>query len=104
MTSLVNIISFIGLLMTSSIVQASIRFEVVKKISGCKYFVAEQDLNYILAEKWTCSINRSSQGIGKLDGYGLKDVEIDGISCSVYIDDYLLSKSRAIEKLVDKCD
>lgn len=80
-------------------------FEVIQSIRGCKYFIAEQGYDYILAEDWMCSRpSKGDKGIGKLDGYGSKKVKLEGIKCEVYVDDYMLSKSRAIEKMLDKCN
>jgi hypothetical protein len=42
--------------------------------------------------------------IGPIASYGFKDVYYPGHrSGRVYVEDYLLSKSRAQEKLLDKC-
>lgn len=81
------------------------RFEVTYAIRGCKYFVAEQGANYSLVEDWLCSRpSKGDVGYGDIDGYGFKEVKLNGSSCTVYVDDWLLSKSRATEKLLDKCD
>ena len=79
-------------------------FEVIQSIKGCKYFVAEQAYDYILVEDWMCfRPSKGDKGTGKLDGYGMKKVTLGGLKCEVYVDDYMLSKSRASEKLSDKC-
>ena len=80
------------------------RFEVVAAISGCKYFIVEQGSGYSLVEDWLCSRpGRGDIGYGDVGSFGIKDVKLNGYRCSVYVDDWLLSKSRATEKLVDKC-
>lgn len=80
------------------------QFEVIAAIRGCKYFVVEQGANYSLVEDWLCSRpRRGDTGYGDVNTYGIKEVTLDGLRCSIYVDDWLLSKSRALEKLSDKC-
>lgn len=80
------------------------QFEVVAAIRGCKYFVVEQGASYSLVEDWLCSRpRRGDTGYGDVSSYGIKEVTLDGSRCSVYVDDWLLGKSRALEKLADKC-
>lgn len=79
--------------------------EVFETIAGCKYFVAEQGYDYILVESWSCMRPaKGDQGSGDLNSYGSKTVRLAGMTCTVWIDDYLLSRSRALEKLAEKCD
>jgi hypothetical protein len=79
-------------------------FEVVAAIRGCKYFVVEQGASYSLVEDWLCSRpRRGDVGYGDVSSYGIKEVTLDGARCSVYVDDWLLGKSRALDKLADKC-
>lgn len=79
-------------------------FEVVGAIRGCKYFVGEQDGSYSLAEEWMCfRPSRGDTGQGDISTYGIKNVNINGLSCDLYIDDWQLSRSRASEKLQEKC-
>jgi len=80
------------------------QFEVVAAVRGCKYFVVEQGGNYSLVEDWLCSRpRRGDTGYGDVNTYGIKEVTLDGSRCSIYIDDWLLSKRRALEKMADKC-
>jgi len=74
------------------------QFEVVAAVRGCKYFVVEQGVSYSLVEDWLCSRPRRGD-----TGYGIKEVNLDGSRCSIYVDDWMLSKSRALEKMADKC-
>jgi hypothetical protein len=79
-------------------------FEVVASIRGCKYFVVEQGVNYSLIDEWSCSHpTKGDTGRGNINSYGTKSVKLDGLSCTVFVDDWLLSKSRAQDKLLDKC-
>ena len=80
------------------------QFEVVAAIRGCKYFVVEQGANYSLVEDWLCSRpRRGDTGYGDVNTYGIKEVNLDGSRCSIYVDDWMLSKSRALEKMAEKC-
>lgn len=80
------------------------QFEVVAATRGCKYFVVEQGANYSLVEDWLCSRPRRGDiGYGDVNSYGIKEVNLDGTRCSIYVDDWMLSKSRALEKMADKC-
>ena len=80
-------------------------FKVVHVISGCKYFLVEQGANYSLVEPWLCfKPRKGAAGYGDVSSYGIKEVELNGIRCSLYVTDWLLSKSRALEKLIEKCE
>lgn len=79
-------------------------FEVVGSVRGCKYFVAEQASSYSLVEEWLCfRPSRGDAGFGDIGTYGLKEVKLNGMTCTVYVDDWALGRSRAAEKLRDKC-
>lgn len=80
------------------------RFEVVGVVRGCKYFVAEQRSNLSLVEDWLCfRPSRGDAGVGDISRPGIQEVTLSGAKCSVYVDDWLLSRSRAEEKLAEKC-
>lgn len=79
-------------------------FEVVGTVRGCKYFVAEQESGYSLVEEWSCfQPSRGDYGYGDINNYGMKEVNLNGAMCSVYVDDWSLNRSRAAEKLSEKC-
>lgn len=79
---------------------------VVFSPSGCDYYLVETSLGYSLLEWYGGFYQYEGDTIfGNLNSYGFKDVtKLDGRSGRVYIEDYMLSKSRAIEKYYDKCD
>ena len=79
-------------------------FEVVGTINGFKYFVAEQASSYSLIEDWLCfRPSRGDIGQGDVSSFGLKEVKLAGSVCTVYVNDWLMGRSRAAEKLREKC-
>jgi hypothetical protein len=80
---------------------------VVAYRSGCRdYFLADGPQGYYLLEwygGYTPSVGDTI--IGELGGYGMKDVYYPAARSQgrIYVDDYLLSRSRAIEKYSEKC-
>jgi len=79
-------------------------FEVVGSVRGCKYFVAEQAASYSLVEEWLCfRPSRGDMGFGDVTTYGLKEVKLNGMMCTVYVEDWSLGRNRAADKLKDKC-
>ncbi len=76
--------------------------------SGCRgYFLADGDVGGIYLLEWYGG-HEPSKGesiVGELRSYGFKDVFYpdSGRSGRVYVDDYMLSKSSAIEKMQAKC-
>jgi hypothetical protein len=82
--------------------------KVVFKRSGCRdYFLADGDAGGIYFLEWYGG-HDPSEGesiVGEIRSYGLKDVFYpdSGTTGRVYVDDYMLSKSSAIEKISEKC-
>lgn len=80
------------------------QFKVVAAIRGCKYFVVEQGANYSFAEDYLCSRPHLGDiGYGDVNTPGVKEVTLDGALCSIYVDDWLLSERKALEKMEEKC-
>jgi hypothetical protein len=80
--------------------------EVVLKKIGCDYYIVETSMGYSLLE-WYGGYDPDEDDIlyGNLNAYGFKDITTEsGNSSRAWIDDYMLSKSRAVEKYYDKCD
>lgn len=82
--------------------------KVVFKKSGCRdYFLADGDSGGIYLLEWYGGYDpREGESIvGEINGYGFKDVFYpdSGSSGQVYVDDYMLSRSSAVEKLRAKC-
>lgn len=78
---------------------------IVLRVRSCDYFIADGPRGHYLLEWYGGYDPDRGDGIfGELDGYGFKDVlYTGGRDGRVYVDDYLLSKDRALEKLSEKC-
>ena len=78
---------------------------VVARVRSCDYFIADGPQGYYLLEWYGGHDPSRGDGIyGELGTYGFKDVLYDGgQEGRVYIDDYLLSKDSATEKIREKC-
>lgn len=79
---------------------------VVFKRFGCDYFIADGPKGYYILE-WYGGYD-PSQGdtfAGDVNGYGFKNVIYlkNGQSGRVYVEDYLLSRGSALEKIAEKC-
>jgi hypothetical protein len=92
----------------SNVTPTNYPVKVILKPSGCRdYFLADGDSGGIYLLEWYGG-NDPSKGdsiVGELKSYGLKDVFYpdSGGSGRVYVDDFMLSRDRAIEKLREKC-
>lgn len=78
---------------------------VVLRVSGCDYYIADGPQGYYLLEWYGGYDPSRGDGIlGEIRGYGFKDILFaQGQEGRVYVDDYLLGKDRALEKLGEKC-
>jgi hypothetical protein len=88
--------------------QTSYPVKVILKPSGCRdYFLADGNVGGIYLLEWYGGHDPSKGEsiVGELSGYGFRDVFYpeSGTSGRVYVDDYMLSRDSAIEKLRDKC-
>jgi hypothetical protein len=89
--------------------QSSSSIRVVLKRSGCSgYFLADGDSGGVYLLEWYGGYDPSvgDSIAGDLKSYGMKDVIYTNNNQTgrVYVDDYSLSKSSAIEKIKDKCN
>lgn len=78
---------------------------IVLRVRGCDYFVADGPSGYYLLEWYGGYDPSRGDGIfGDLSGYGFREILYGGgQEGKVYIDDYMLSKDRVLEKMQDKC-
>jgi len=75
--------------------------------SGCSYFIAETTMGYALLE-WYGGYDPSKGDViaGDFESYGMKDIYnlTADQETKVWVEDFWLSKQRAIEKYFDKCN
>ena len=86
-------------LLTSSVV--------VKRLSSCDYFLLYNKSGYVVAEHMGGhEFDEGKVVYGNINSYGTKDIYDEDLDEKehVYIEDWGLSKSDAIEKLLDKCN
>jgi hypothetical protein len=78
---------------------------VVLRVRGCDYFLADGPLGvYLLGWYGGYDPSRGDGIFGEINGFGFKDVMYaNGSDGRLYVDDYMLSKDRALEKLSGKC-
>lgn len=101
-----TIIVLISLFIIADTVFAA-KGEVVYKKSGCDYFIVETISGYVLLE-WYGG-NDPDKGdiiVGEYESYGFKDVYnvTADDELLVWVEDYWMSKSHAIEEYFDHCD
>jgi hypothetical protein len=82
---------------------------VIFRRSGCRdYFLADGDAGGVYLLEWYGGYDPSVGDaiVGKINSYGFKDVfyPLKNQSGRVWVDDYMLSKSRAMEKILEKCN
>lgn len=80
--------------------------EVVYKKLGCSYFIVETLLGYAILE-WYGGNDPDKGDIitGNFESYGFKNIynlTVDA-ELRVYVDNYWLSRDRALERYFDKC-
>lgn len=79
---------------------------VVYRKSGCDYYIVETSSGYALLE-WYGGNDPSVGDVltGMFETYGMKDIyNITADSeTKIWVEDFWLSKDRAIEKFFDKC-
>ena len=79
---------------------------VTKRISGCDYFMVNATRGYAVLEWYGGHDPDTGDSlIGKFEEYGMHEIvdETADDSLRVWTEDYALSRSRALEILVDKC-
>ena len=81
--------------------------KIIKKPSSCDYFIAYNELGYVVAEY--NSGHEFEEGeiiLGNINKYGevkIYDSELEE-SADIYIEDYKMKKEQALELIIEKCD
>ena len=99
-------ITILVLLMVTQITMAAKGVVVFKK-RGCDYFLVETTQGFALLEWYGGSDPDVGDTIvGDFESYGFTDVHnlTSDAELRVWVDDFRLSKSRAIESYYEKCD
>ncbi|MGI9104514.1 MAG: hypothetical protein ACR2IF_18885 [Terriglobales bacterium] len=80
---------------------------VVKRKSGCDYFVVYSSSGYAVLE-WFGGYDPDEEDIlvGTINSYGMRDVhdETADDDVTVWVEDYRVSRSKAMEILYEKCE
>ena len=97
----------VACLLFTPVVANAAKGVVVLYKSGCSYYIVETNLGYAILE-WYGG-NDPSEGdvlVGDYETYGMKDIYnlTADAETKVWVEDFWLSKSRAIEKYYDKCN
>ena len=100
------IILVVACLLLTPFVADAAKGVVVLYKSRCSYYIVETNLGYAILE-WYGG-NDPSEGdvlVGDFETYGMKDIYnlTTDSETKVWVEDFWLSKSRAIEKYYDKC-
>jgi hypothetical protein len=77
---------------------------VVVEENTCKhrdYIVIYTNNGLVYAQVYSGSFDKDDVVIGEINSYGFKDVLVDGRSARLWIDDYWLTKEKAIAKCLD---
>lgn len=57
--------------------------------------VVATNSGFVLAEQYSGSFDRDDEVIGQMNGYGMKDVLVNGSAGRLYIDDFYASREKA---------
>ena len=80
---------------------------VVFRKRGCDYMILENSYGYVVAEWMGGDDPDQGDNIGgDLNSYGMNEFYnlSKNLKINLWVDDYMLSKDRALEKISDKCD
>jgi hypothetical protein len=98
-------IIFTILFMSVSTYAETVRGVVVVGEYKCKkrdYIIIETNMGFVYAQQFGGSFSRGDEVVGDLNSFGFKDVDVQSSSGRIWIDDYMMSKSRATEKCFGK--
>lgn len=79
---------------------------VLEATPGCDYFVVETNMGYSLLERYggVISIWEGDRVFGEIHSYGFKNIYIEGRGeMRVWVDDFWMSASDAIQYFRSKC-
>ena len=80
---------------------------VVARVSGCDYFLADGRKGLYLLEWYGGhDPDEGDTLVGEIASYGFQDVYYISVRSRgrIYVEDYLLSRSDAVEQLLEQCE
>lgn len=93
----------------STVVEAAtpVKATVVRRIDGCDYFMTQMRTGYGILE-WFGGHDPDKDDVlyGDMRAYGMRNVHDENADATirVWVEDYDLTKSDAMEKLLDECE
>jgi hypothetical protein len=85
-----------------------VRCEVVRRISGCDYFMVQTRQDYAVLEWYGGhDPDKGDVMIGNVNSYGFKNfiyADDDDKTTKVYVEDYGLNREDALDKLIEECE
>lgn len=106
LASILGVLLCLAALPQSSVEAAAKRCMVVRRISGCDYFMVQTATDYAVLE-WFGGHDpdKDDKLVGEL-GYGMKTFiyENSDRSVRVYVEEYGLNREDALDKLVEHCE
>ncbi len=97
-------------LMLLSLAEARVSWGVVvyPTRQGCDYFIVSTPSGYALLQLWYATIYEpelNDEIVGEFEAYGFRDVLnlTQKVTYRVWVEDYWLSKNRAVDKYLRKC-
>jgi len=91
----------------ATVASAAVKGTVVRRISGCDYFIVQTTRNYDLLEWYGGhDPDKGDVIVGNFESYGMHDIIDDTAdeTLTVWVEDYGLTKEDALDKLVDACE
>lgn len=96
-----KILTFSLLLFIHNAFADVVKGEVIIGERGCSkrdYIIIATNLGFVYAQQYSGNFDKGDEVVGELNSYGFKDVLINKSSGRLYIDDYMMSKTKAAEK------
>lgn len=95
------IVAILITVFSSNVSAGMVQGVVVVGERGCgkrDYIVIETNSGFVYAEQYSGSFDKGDTVVGDLNSYGFQDVLVNSTSGRLWIDDYMLGKSKAAEK------
>src|SRR6266496_2305492 len=103
----IHVVISLAFVLLSCVPAHAARGKVTHRVSGCDYFTVETSRGFAILEWYGGhDPDKGDSIVGNYESYGMKTVfdETTEQEVRVWVEDYALSKSDALEKLYDKCE